>query len=121
MTELIAFLSTGKGTWSHVSQLLKGVGSQQWEKVFLLTNDYGKQNFTAPPHVELIVLNTNAGIKELRDEIVKHLKERIHGLEVAVNFISGEGRDHMALMSALMQLGVAFRLVALTQNGAEEI
>ena len=40
MTELIAFLSTGKGTWANVSGLIKG---ESWDKVYLLTNDFGKE------------------------------------------------------------------------------
>lgn len=121
MTELVAFLSTGKGTWGHVSHLLEGMSGQPWEKVYLLTNEYGMQNYKPPQNVELIEIKSYVGIKELRDEILSVLKERVKGTEVAVNFISGEGKEHMALMSALMRLGVGFRLVALTKDGADEI
>lgn len=118
MTELIACLSTGKGTWGHVSRLMQ---DGKWDKIFLITNDYGKENFTKDNKTELIALNLNQGIKELRDEILNNLKDKVKGTEVAVNVISGMGREHMALIAALLKLGVGFRLVALTKDGVEEI
>lgn len=120
MTQLIAFLSTGKGTWGHVSRLIEGIDNQKWGSVLLLTNAYGKENFKAPSNVELIEIHEETGIRELRDEIKEKLKDKISS-EAGVNFVSGSGKEHMALMSALMQLGVGFRLVAVTKDGAQEI
>ena len=37
------------------------------------------------------------------------------------NFVSGMGKEHMALISALLKLGVGIRLMALTKNGIEEV
>ena len=119
MTELIACLSTGKGTWGHVARLMQ---DNRWEKVILFTNDYGSQNFKSENNKsELITINENIGIKELRDDIKNKLKGKINGTEVAVNFISGTGKEHMALMAALLQLGIGIRFVALTKDGIEEI
>lgn len=118
MTELVACLSTGKGTWGHVSRLMQ---ERDWDKIILLTNDYGKQNFKANEKTELVEINENMGLKELRDDIRDKLKSRINGSEVAVNFVSGSGKEHMAIVSALLQLGVGIRLIALTKDGAEEI
>ena len=41
--------------------------------------------------------------------------------EAAVNLISGNGKEHMAVISALMKLGLGIRLIALTPNGIKEI
>jgi len=38
MTDLVAFLSTGKGSWAQVSSVING---EDWKKVYLLTNDFG--------------------------------------------------------------------------------
>ena len=116
--ELIAYLSTGKGTWGHVSRMVQ---DGDFEKVYLITNEYGKENYTADEKTELIAVNSSQGLKELRDEIRTVLKEKIKGSEVAVNFISGSGKEHMALMSALLKLGVGIRFMALTKDGVEEI
>ena len=121
MTTLIACLSTGKGTWGHVSRLLDGMSGEKWSKVILITNDYGKENFKAQEGVELIEVHELAGLEQLRDEMKEKLKDKISLGEVAVNLVSGSGREHMALMSALMQLGVGFRLVAVTKEGVKEL
>jgi len=118
MTELIACLSTGKGTWGHVNRLIQ---DGKWDKIFLITNDYGKENFSKDDKTELIAINLNQGIKELRDDIFNNLKGKVKGSEVAINVISGTGREHMALISVLIRLGVGFRLMVLTKDGVEEI
>jgi hypothetical protein len=115
MTELIAFLSTGKGTWGHVNRLLSGINGEKWDNVILLTNEFGIQNFKAEEGVELIEL-TSKNLDELVEEIQTKLKEKIKGMEIAVNFVSGDGREHMALVSALMKMGVGFRLIGLNKE-----
>ena len=42
-------------------------------------------------------------------------------METAVNLISGDGKEHMALLSALLKLGVGIRLIALTKEGVKEV
>ena len=118
MTELVACLSTGKGTWGHVGRLIQ---DNSWDKIILITNEYGKENFTKNEKTEFLVINVNQGLKELRDDIYTKLKEKIKDTEVAVNFISGSGKEHMALISALLKLGIGIRLIALTKEGMEEI
>jgi len=118
MTILISFLSTGKGTWGHVSRLIE---EESWEKVILLTNEFGEENFKPDKeNVQLIKIDTYKGIREMRDEIIEVLKDKVSG-EVGVNFVSGSGKEHMALIGALIKLGLGFRLVALTQDGVKEI
>lgn len=118
MTELIACLSTGKGTWGHVSRLIQEV---KWDKVYLLTNEYGKENFSKDDKTEFIVVNPDQGLRELRDEMQTKLKGLIKGTEVAVNLISGTGKEHVALMAALLKLGVGVRFMALTKEGVQEL
>ncbi len=118
MATLIACLSTGKGTWGHVNRLIE---DGKYEKVFLITNEYGKENFNKNDKTELISLNLEGALKELRDNIYNNLRGKIKDTEVEVNFISGTGREHMALMSALLKLGAGIRLKALTKEGIEEI
>lgn len=120
MTELIACLSTGKGTWGHVSRLIQ---DGNFDNVLLITNEYGKENFQKSENTELIPIKLEQGMKELRDEIYKELKSRIKPseTEVALNLASGTGKEHMALLSALLRLGIGIRLMALTKEGIEEI
>lgn len=118
MKNLIACLSTGKGTWGHVNRV---INDGDWDKVFLITNEYGKENFSADKKTELIAINMNQGLKEIRDEIMSKLKGKIKDTEVAVNLVSGGGKEHMALVSAILKLGIGIRLIALTKEGVEEI
>src|SRR3989338_8182189 len=111
MTELIVMLSTGKGTWAEVAHLIK---SQPWSKVFIITNDFGK-DFKSE-NAEVMVANFNKPIKLLRDDIHKMLNGKIKDLEVALNIVSGTGKEHMALLAAILKLGVGVRLVALENN-----
>ena len=118
MTSLIACLSTGKGTWGHVSRL---INDGQWDKIFLITNDFGKENFSNEKKAEMIVVDSRIGLEELRENIKSQLTGKINDTEVAVNIISGEGKEHMALMSAILQLGLGMRFMALTKDGIKEI
>jgi len=117
MTCLIACLSTGKGTWGHISRLIQ---DGKWDKVFLITNEFGKENFNNASNAEFIIINQNQPIKELIENIQNSLKDRLEG-DVALNIISGTGKEHMSILSALLKLGIGIRLVSLTQEGIEEI
>jgi len=118
MAILIACLSVGKGTWGHVNRLIE---DGEWDKVFLITNEFGKENFNFNEKTEAIVINFKNSLEGIRDEIVDKLKEKIKDSEVALNFISGEGKEHMALVSAILRLGISIKFVALTQDGMKEV
>ena len=107
MTHLVACLSTGKGTWLEVSSLIT---AHNWDSVYLITNNFGKENFKPKPNTKLIIINPENSINEIKNTIITELKDKISG-DVAINFSSGSGKEHMALMSALMQLGTGLRLI----------
>ena len=111
MTELIALLSTGKGTWSDVAKIIK---SQPWEKVVIITNDFGK-DFRAEK-AEVLVTDFFQPLPDLKKSIHALLKDKIQGLEVAVHMISGSGKEHAALLAAVLQLGIGIRLVAIEND-----
>ncbi|MDD5331283.1 MAG: hypothetical protein PHE43_00460 [Candidatus Nanoarchaeia archaeon] len=117
MTTLIACLSTGKGTWGHVSRLIQ---DQEWENIILITNDFGKENFTKEKNTEFLVIDPNKSVLEIIDDLIKELKGKVEG-DVALNLVSGTGKEHMALLAALLKLGVGIRLVALTKDGIKEL
>lgn len=118
MTELIACLTSGKGTWAHV---LKVAHDESWDKVILITNKFGKENFKNEINAELIEIDENKTISEMVVELKNKLKGKIKGVEVALNVVSGTGKEHMALLSALLKLGLAVRLIALTKDGIKEV
>jgi len=118
MTDLIACLSTGKGTIGHVARVIDGM---EWNKIFLITNEFAKDKFKSEKNVETILIDTKKTITEMAADIKKALQGKITDLEVALNIVSGDGREHMAVVSALLQLGLGIRLVALTRKGVRVI
>jgi hypothetical protein len=115
--ELVALLSSGKGTWAQVSGLIK---YGEWDKIILLGDDFAKQ-FTAEKPFEFIRIDLNKKLKELKEEFQQKLKGKIDGTEVALSIASGEGKEHMALISALINLPVGIRFAALTKDGVIDL
>ena len=115
--ELIALLSSGKGTWGQISGLMN---HGEWEKVILLGDDFAK-NFKHAKKFEFIQVNLSQKIKDLREEIKKKLTGKINGTEVALSVASGNGKEHMALISALINLPVGIRFAVLTQEGVIDL
>lgn len=115
--ELVALLSSGKGTWAQISGLIK---YGEWDKVILLGDDFAKQ-FTHEKEFEFIKVDLSKRIIELRDELKEKLKGKIAGTEVALSMASGDGKEHMALVSALINLPVGIRFAALTKEGVIDL
>ena len=110
--ELIALLSSGKGTWGHVAGLLRG----EWDKVILIGDNYAR-DFDPGREAEFVSINADAPLRELKEEISKKLKDRISGMEVALSIASGTGKEHMAIISALIDMPVGIKFTALTKEG----
>jgi len=116
MPTLIACLTTGKGTWTEISQIIK---AQPWDKVFLITNQFGKDKFQPDPNTQLILINSFQETSDLAQQIKSQLKDKIKDFEIALNLVSGTGKEHMALLEAVLELGLNFRLVTLKNNQLE--
>ncbi len=97
-------------------QLMK---AQPWEKVFLVTNSFGKDKFAPDDKTELLVADVNS--QKYYEDIYTILKNKIKGFEVALNLSSGEGKEHMAVLAALMRIGVGFRLVTMKNGELKDI
>jgi hypothetical protein len=118
MTNLVACLSTGKGTWGNIKRLIE---EGKWDNVFLISNEFGKENFKIETKHEIFIIDSRKPMNELIEEIRKSLKDKINDTEVALNLISGSGKEHMAIISAILKLGLGFRLFALTTEGVKEL
>lgn len=111
--ELVALLSSGKGSWAQVSGLMKHA---EWDKIIILGDDFASK-FTHEKKFEFIKIDLGKRIKDLREDFLEKLKGRINGTEVALSIASGDGKEHMALISALLNLPVGIRFAALTKDG----
>ena len=111
--ELVALLSSGKGSWAQVSGLMK---QGTWDKIILIGDDFAKQ-FSHEKPFEFIKVDLNQRIKDLRNEFKEKLNGKFSGLEVSLSLASGDGKEHMAIVSALINLPMGVRFVALTKDG----
>lgn len=110
--ELVALLSSGKGTWGQIAGVIK---RGEWDKIILIGDNFAKQ-FKSEKDFEFIEINSSR-IMDLKNEIHKKLQGKIKGTEVALTIASGTGREHMSLISALLTIPVGIRFTALTLDG----
>ena len=111
--ELLALLSTGKGTWGQVSGLMT---HGEWDNIILIGSDFAK-DFKHDAKFEFIKVDLDKKLVDLKEEISQKLKGKINGTEVGLSIASGNGKEHMALISALINLPVGIRFAALTKDG----
>ena len=115
--ELVALLSTGEGTWGQVSGLMT---HGEWDKIILIGNDFAKK-FTHQKSFEFIKVDLDKKIRDLKEEFMGKLEGKINGTEVALSISSGDGKEHMSLISALLSLPVGIRFAALTKEGVIDL
>ncbi len=119
MTILIASLGAGKGSWTYIIELVK---KQEWEQVMLVTNSFGAERFSVPGReLAFVIIDDTKEIPEITQQILTQLKGKSLGMEVALNIVSGTGKEHMALLSSLLKLGVGIRLVGLNKETVDEL
>ena len=112
--ELVALLSTGKGTWGQVAGLIQ---KGEWEKVIVLGPTFAKEFNVHGEVFDFVEFDASKNLIQLKKELAKKLEGKFEGLEVALSIASGNGKEHMALQSALLSLPVGVRFTALTKDG----
>ena len=118
--EFVALMSSGKGTWGQVAGI---INRGQWEKIFLICSEFAASkigDFDFSKNATIIKTNFDKPVLEIIDDLKKKLQDKFSGMEVALSLASGEGREHMAVMSALINLPVGIKFVALTKDGVAE-
>ncbi|MFH1256154.1 MAG: hypothetical protein V1494_02570 [Candidatus Diapherotrites archaeon] len=109
----IAVLGMGKGSWGHVARLIQ---EQEWGKIVLISNDWGKEKFSPSKECDWIIVNNRAGFEILKDEIKAKLPK--NG-EISVSLISGSGKEHIALLAALKEANLDYSLIVITGSGTK--
>lgn len=115
--ELLALVSNDKNNWGQIAGLIK---HGDWDNIIIIGGE-SSRNFSSEKNFELIRVDLGRKIRDLTDEISKKLKGKIKDTEVALSIASGEGKEHMALISALLSAPVGIRLVVFTKTGIEFI
>lgn len=114
--ELVAFVGTDRENWGQITGL---INRGQWDKVVLVERKES-EGFPAPEKGEEIRIDTSKPIAELTDNLKEKLS-RVLGreFEVALSLASGNGKEHMALIGALLGVPVGIKLAVFTKNGVE--
>ncbi len=110
MAVLFACLGIGKGTWGHLARLIAG---EPWDRIVLLSSDFGKENFKPEKECEWILLSNRAGFQIIKEAV----KEKLPEGELCVSLASGSGKEHMAVIVALKETKREYKIVTLTGDG----
>ena len=108
MTELVITVGIGKGTWNAAKEV---ISKEAWGKIFVVTNAFGKEKFEAPSHAVFIVLDEQQSLVDMIATLKEAFKGKTTDLEVGVNITSGTGKEHTAVLQAIIELGLGFRFV----------
>jgi len=116
--KLVCFQGTDKESWAQINALLK---RGEWEKVSIVKNK-AAEHFPMPESCAILEVDSSIPLLELKEDIIKKLRPTIgKEFEIALSLASGTGKEHMALISALLNIPVGVRLVAFTKKGIEFI
>lgn len=115
--ELVAFLGKDKETWGQITGL---INKGEWDKV-VLVRVKDAEPFPIPENGKEVIVDASQSLVDLKSDLLKKLKPNLSGLECALSIASGNGKEHMALISALLSLPVGIRLAVFTKKGIEYI
>jgi hypothetical protein len=111
--ELIISLSSDK-EYSQASGLIK---QGEWDNVIVLGDNEAKSFSVENKKFDFIQLDLTKKLIDLKKEFLDKLKGKIKGTEVGLSIASGNGKEHMALISALLSIPAGIRFVAITKRG----
>lgn len=113
--ELVASVGLDKESWGQVTGL---INHGNWDKIILVKNK-SALDFIVPEGIEALYIDTSMPLLELKKDLTEKLKTRLSEFDACVSLASGTGKEHMALISALLAIPTGIRLVAFTKNGVE--
>jgi len=111
--ELICLLSKDEGSWAQISGLMS---HGEWDKVVLVGGEEGR-TFSHAKGFEFVKVDLSKKLVDLKNDLLAKLKGKFNGMEVGCSIASGDGKEHMALVSALINVPVGIRFCALTKGG----
>ncbi len=115
--ELVAFLGDDRENWGQVNGL---INRGEWDKIILVKSK-SSEDYEPPKEADIVEVDTSKPLLELKEDIINKLRKKFEGFDAHVSIASGTGKEHMALISALLSIPVGIRLVVFTKNGIEVI
>ncbi len=116
--ELVAFIGSDTENWGQITALLKHMS---WDSAILVKGK-NTHNFPKTDNAAILEIDTSKPLAEITSILKEKLKSRLSGeFEVALSLASGSGKEHMALISALLNVPVGIKLAVFTKKGIEFI
>jgi hypothetical protein len=113
--EFVAFIGEDKENWGQITALLNRL---EYEKAIIVKN--AGEDFSVNERCKVIQVDSKKTLSELKENIQSKLKPLLSGdFEVSLSLASGSGKEHMALLSALLNVPVGIRLVVYTKDGVQ--
>ncbi|MBX4212560.1 hypothetical protein KW787_03865, partial [Candidatus Pacearchaeota archaeon] len=104
--------------WGQITALIKKMDA---EKIIIIKNK-NAGDFTVSVNTSVVEIDSDGPMMELKEFLLEALKKKLQGdFEVALSLASGNGKEHMAVISALLSVPVGIRLVVYTKEGVEFI
>ncbi len=116
--KLVAFIGKDPATYGQISALINRMENEE----ILLVKDKSTQLPFSNPNCKSIDVDSSKDLSSFRNDIQEKLKPHLKDdFEVALSLASGNGKEHMALISALLTIPVGIKLTAYTKQGVEFI
>ena len=114
--ELVAFVGGDKENWREITGVMNRL---ECDKI-VIVKDKKVSGFPNSLKTRVVDVDSGAPLMELKSEMMSKIKKELMGdFEVALSLASGNGKEHMALISALLSIPVGIRLVVFTKKGVE--
>ena len=116
--KLVAYVGKDSATYGQISAL---INRMECEEILLIKDKSTETPFSAPA-CKSIDVDSSKDLSSFKKEIQEKLKPFLkEDFEVALSIASGNGKEHMALISALLSMPVGIKLAAFTKQGVEFI
>ena len=120
MVGIVLVAGEGKGTWGEVFKILD---SEPWTCAYVITAPFFEQKFrekySGKAPLTILSLEESKPLSTMVQDLANAFKTLTD--DVALNLISGSGKQHMAVLAGLLKAGVGIRLVTVNENGITEI
>lgn len=111
--DFISLIGNDRENWGQIAALIK---KGNWDKIVLIKNK-SVTGFPIQDKADIVEVNSDKTLIELKKDLMSKLRTKLKDFEVFVSLASGNGKEHMALISALLSIPVGIRLVAFTKEG----
>ena len=113
---LVALVGTDKENWGQITAL---INRMECEHIFLVINK-DVVNFPTNEKCSTIELDSSVSVNLLKQNLLELLRPALNkDFEIALSLASGTGKEHMAIVSALLNIPVGIRLVVYTKEGVQ--